>query len=104
MSSPRHSSIHFTDWRRSGPGTSGFARAEMLLGLIVIGLAGVLLFLGLGHIRQERKVDRLIADLQGFTAAFQAYRQQYHAWPASTKGETRLPRELETALSETNWD
>jgi len=77
---------------------------EVMLVLLVLGLAGVLVFTALGRVRHQRNASRLIADLRGFTTVFQAYHQQSHAWPASTNGETRLPRKLEAALGETHWD
>ena len=103
MSSPRHN-IRIMGGGRSGRRSSGFTSGEMLLGLLVLGLAGVLLFTGLARIRQQRKGDRFIADLQAFASAFDSYHQQHRAWPASTNGETKLPGELAAALAATNWD
>jgi type II secretory pathway pseudopilin PulG len=77
---------------------------EVMMVLLVLVLAGVLLFTALGRVRYQRNAGRLIADLQAFATVFQTYHRQSRAWPASTNGENRLPRELETALEETHWD
>ncbi len=102
MSPPRH--CYQTMWGRGGRRAFGFTQVELLLVLLIMVLVGWLLFAGLGRIRQQRNSERFIADLQGFATAFQTYRQRSHAWPASTNGENKLPRELEAALDETNWD
>ena len=103
MSFSRHN-YQTMGWGRGGRRAFGFTQAELLLVLLVMVLVGVLLFAALGRIRQHRNAERFIADLQDFAAVFQSYRQQSHAWPASTNGETRLPRELEAALGDTHWD
>jgi hypothetical protein len=87
-----------------GGRSSGFTSAEMLLVLLVLALAGGLLFAVLGRVRQQRAAGRFIADLQAFAPAFQAYHQQRLAWPPTTNRDGGLPRELDAALMDTNWD
>lgn len=102
MRSPRHS--HQSPGRgRGGRRSDGYAQAEVWLGLLVFGLAVVLVFTALGRVRHQRDSERFIADLQQFATVFQDYRQQHKTWPPSTGGEGRLPREFEVALDATNW-
>ena len=102
MSSPRHS-IQTMGGARSGSPAAGFTGVELLLGLLVVLLAGLLACIVLGRMRQQQDAGRFIADLQGFATAFQSYHRQSHVWPASTNREGRLPPELEAVLEDTNW-
>ncbi len=88
---------------RGRPRSRGFTLVEVMLVLLILGLAGALLFTGLGRVRRGQRAGRFIADLQVFSAAFQAYHEQHHAWPPSTNGEVTVPRGMENILGETNW-
>lgn len=103
MSSPRHRH-QGPRWGHGRRRARGFALVEAWLGLLVLGLAVVLLFTALGRVRHLRDCERFIADLQQLTTVFQDYRQLHKSWPPSTGGEGRLPREIEHALDDTNWD
>lgn len=81
----------------------GFTLAEMMLVLLVIVLAGGLLFTWLGRERRHRGGARFMADMQEFAAAFQGYQRLHRAWPPPTTGEITVPRGMEEALVETNW-
>ena len=88
---------------QGGPPLRGFTLVEVMLVLLILVLAGALLFTGLGRVRRQQRGERFIADLQEFSAAFQAYHGQHLAWPPSTTGEVTVPRGMEAALVETNW-
>lgn len=101
MSSLRQSDR--TNGRRGRHGGAGFTRPEVLLVLLVIVLAGVLLFTVTGRIRRSQRREQFVAELQEFADGFQAYHRLHHAWPPSTRGETGLPRSLQDVLAGTSW-
>ncbi len=90
-------------WGRGRGHARGFTLTEMMLVLLVVLLAGVLLFTWLGRDRRQRDRERFISDLQEFATAFQNYQRQNRRWPAATTAEVPLPAGMEDALVETNW-
>ena len=88
---------------RGGHRPRGFTLVEVLLVLLILVLAGALLFTGLGRVRRGQRAERFIADLQEISAAFQAYHAKHGAWPPSSSGEVTMPRGMENVLGETNW-
>lgn len=73
--------------QRGRNGRRGLVLVELLLFLLVIVLAGVLLFMGLGRLRHTARLDQLGADLQTFAKILEQARTENGRWPA-TAAET----------------
>jgi len=78
MSFPRQSLL-VVQRRRS----RGLVLVELLLGLLVLLLAGVLLVQALGRIQQRTKVEQVGADLQAFAAVIAQVHAKSGRWPAT---------------------
>lgn len=80
MTAPRHSWL--TTERR---GVRGLVPVEPLLLLLVLGLAGVLLFTALGRIRHGLRLEQFGAELQAYAAAIEQARAERGRWPATAE-------------------
>lgn len=77
MTVPRHSRLA-TEW--SG---RGLVLVELLLFLLVLGLAAAVLVAGLGRLRHHGRVEQLGTELQIFAKVFEQARVASGRWPAT---------------------
>ena len=64
-------------------GRRGLVLVELLLILFVLVLAVVLLFMGLGRVRHQARLERLGAEMQAFTKVIEQARVENGRWPAT---------------------
>lgn len=69
--------------RGGSRGRRGLVLVELLLILFVLVLAVVLLFMGLGRVRHQARLERLGAEMQAFTIVFEQARAESGRWPAT---------------------
>lgn len=69
--------------QRGRNGRRGLVPGELLSGLLVLLLAGTLLFMGLGRIRRQARLGRLGADLQSYAKILEQARVENGRWPAT---------------------
>lgn len=80
--------------RGGSGGRRGLVLVELLLILLVLVLAGVLLFMGLGRIRHQARLEQFGADMQAFTKVFEQARAENGRWPATAaEAGPRLPED-----------
>ena len=84
MSSPWPSLLTMPRERVGNNGSRGLVLVELLFILLVLVLAGVLLFMGLGRIRHKTRLDQLGADMQTFSKVFEQAWAENGRWPATT--------------------
>lgn len=81
MTAPRHNRLAK---ERRTPGR-GLVAAEVLLFLLVLGLAGALLFVGVGRLRHQVRLEQFGAELQAFAAIMAQARAERGRWPATAE-------------------
>lgn len=81
MTAPRHS-CRTTERLR---GARGLALVELLLILLVLTLAGALLFTALGRVRHGVRLEKFGAELQAYAAALEEARAERGRWPATAE-------------------
>lgn len=83
MSFTWHSLLTRQPGRGGGGGRRGLVLLELLLILLVLMLAVVLLFMGLGRIRHQARLEQLGTDMQAFAKVFEQARAESGRWPAT---------------------
>lgn len=83
MSSTWQSLLTMQRGRDRSSGRRGLVLVELLLILLVLVLAMVLLFMGLGRIQHQARLEQFGADLQAFTKTFEQARAENGRWPAT---------------------
>jgi type II secretory pathway pseudopilin PulG len=81
MTALRHNWL--TTERRQG--VRGLVPVEVLLILLVVGLAGALLFTALGRIRHGARLEQFGAELQAHAATIEQARAERGRWPATAE-------------------
>jgi len=69
--------------RGGGGGRRGLVLVELLLILLILVLAVVLLFMGLGRVRHQARLERLGTEMQAFAQVFAQARAENGRWPAT---------------------
>lgn len=75
-------------WRAASPAAAtrrrrGFTTEEMLLALLVLALAGALVFTIAGRVRQRLRCDRFIGELRAHATALEGHHRRHGTWPAT---------------------
>ncbi len=78
---------------RNGHHSPAFTLTEALLALLVILLAGVLLFSVLGRVRRSAQREQFGADLRAIAAEFEKHHSASGRWPAAPEEVSRLINE-----------